>query len=439
ESKSQPGPGSIYRPDLDTWKSVSTQEAPMSREHHTAVWTGEEMIVWGGIISFNTGGRYCQAPNTAPIARCQNKTVSANPDNTADASIDNGSSDPDGDPLTLTQSPPGPYPVGMTSVMLTVTDGRGGSSMCSATVTITAFGPPPGDPAPGGKPPDNGSVLLYNYYTSGASPSSHNTGFALTNNHKSTGVFVHLFFVDGSSCVPADTFVCLAPKQTINFLASDLVPGETGYLWAIATDSNGVPSNHNFLSGRAEVTTATGIQAKLDAVAIAAIAAVPATADCTFGCIATLNFDGVHYGKVPRVLELDPVYSAADGNSTLLVVNNLSGNLYTGTPAIGALQGILTNKDTGTPYNFTNGAANCQFKSFLSDAFPLISPVFSAALPSKQEGNLKLWASTNIGLSGAVLRYNPKKKGKKFNSGDNLRAVTLTTAGLVIPVFPPAC
>jgi len=40
---------------------------------------------------------------------------------TADASIDNGSFDPDpGDTITLTQSPAGPYPVGTNTVMLTV-------------------------------------------------------------------------------------------------------------------------------------------------------------------------------------------------------------------------------------------------------------------------------------------------------------------------------
>ena len=30
----------------------------------------------------------------------------------ADASINNGSFDPDGDPITFSQSPPGPYPLG---------------------------------------------------------------------------------------------------------------------------------------------------------------------------------------------------------------------------------------------------------------------------------------------------------------------------------------
>src|SRR6266478_1934146 len=32
----------------DTWTATSTTSAPAARENHTAVWTGSEMIVWGG-------------------------------------------------------------------------------------------------------------------------------------------------------------------------------------------------------------------------------------------------------------------------------------------------------------------------------------------------------------------------------------------------------
>src|SRR5438128_3060287 len=45
----------------DTWTATSTTSAPAGRYLHTAVWTGTEMIVWGGFNGssfFNTGGRY---------------------------------------------------------------------------------------------------------------------------------------------------------------------------------------------------------------------------------------------------------------------------------------------------------------------------------------------------------------------------------------------
>ncbi len=45
----------------DTWTATTLTNAPAARNLHTAVWTGSEMIVWGGDNSgglLNTGGRY---------------------------------------------------------------------------------------------------------------------------------------------------------------------------------------------------------------------------------------------------------------------------------------------------------------------------------------------------------------------------------------------
>jgi hypothetical protein len=78
----------------------------------------------------------CATPNQPPVAKAKNVTVSAGPDCTANASIDDGSFDPDGDPITITQSPAGPYPLGITNVMLTVMDPRGATSQAFATVTV---------------------------------------------------------------------------------------------------------------------------------------------------------------------------------------------------------------------------------------------------------------------------------------------------------------
>jgi N-acetylneuraminic acid mutarotase len=54
--------GGKYNPSTDTWTATSTTNAPDARDLHTAVWTGSEMIVWGGQDNFgnnlNTGGRY---------------------------------------------------------------------------------------------------------------------------------------------------------------------------------------------------------------------------------------------------------------------------------------------------------------------------------------------------------------------------------------------
>src|SRR5436190_16231982 len=64
ESGSVYNTGGRYSPGTDSWTSTSTTDAPSHRAGHTAVWTGSEMIVWGGMNSdpfrspFNTGGRY---------------------------------------------------------------------------------------------------------------------------------------------------------------------------------------------------------------------------------------------------------------------------------------------------------------------------------------------------------------------------------------------
>ncbi len=91
------------------------------------------------IVHADTAGK-CK--NRAPVAVCQNVTVSAGASCTADASIDNGSSDPDGDTFTLTQAPTGPYPLGTTSVTLAVTDSKGAASQCTAIVTVVDTTPP---------------------------------------------------------------------------------------------------------------------------------------------------------------------------------------------------------------------------------------------------------------------------------------------------------
>ena len=59
--------GGRYTPSTDTWTATSTTNAPEVRQLHTAVWTGSEMIVWGGAdgtILLNTGGRYNLSTNT---------------------------------------------------------------------------------------------------------------------------------------------------------------------------------------------------------------------------------------------------------------------------------------------------------------------------------------------------------------------------------------
>ena len=44
----QSNAGGRYNPSMDTWTATNSAAAPSARSLHTAVWTGNEMIVWGG-------------------------------------------------------------------------------------------------------------------------------------------------------------------------------------------------------------------------------------------------------------------------------------------------------------------------------------------------------------------------------------------------------
>lgn len=68
------GDGAIYDPAADTWRTIATQGAPAAREYASAVWTGTEMVVWGGSAAsaasssttqyFGDGAAYNPTTNT---------------------------------------------------------------------------------------------------------------------------------------------------------------------------------------------------------------------------------------------------------------------------------------------------------------------------------------------------------------------------------------
>jgi hypothetical protein len=81
--------GGRYNPALNSWSPVSLSGAPVARGWHAAVWTGKEMIVWGGMNDLNSishrndGGRYNPVANSwtavttngAPSARQEHRAV----------------------------------------------------------------------------------------------------------------------------------------------------------------------------------------------------------------------------------------------------------------------------------------------------------------------------------------------------------------------------
>src|SRR2546427_10244469 len=100
----------LYNPNTDTWTPTSTANSPSAHHSHTAVWTGNLMIVWGGYDGsyfVNTGGRYVVAPAVDSdgdgFSECQGDCDDTNPavhpgaaescdrtDNNCDGRIDEG-------------------------------------------------------------------------------------------------------------------------------------------------------------------------------------------------------------------------------------------------------------------------------------------------------------------------------------------------------------
>lgn len=124
----------VYDPATNTWTTKAGM--PTSRRELAAGVINGKLYAVGGTGNPTTLEVYEPFSNSAPVASCQNVTVSTELGCAARASIDNGSSDPDGDSITVSQSPSGPYPLGATTVTLTVTDSHGASSSCTATVTV---------------------------------------------------------------------------------------------------------------------------------------------------------------------------------------------------------------------------------------------------------------------------------------------------------------
>jgi hypothetical protein len=78
--------GDRYDPLLDAWTPVNTVGAPSARNSHPAVWTGSEMVIWGGFDGtsvLNSGGRYNPATDIwsstttvgAPVGRANTIAV----------------------------------------------------------------------------------------------------------------------------------------------------------------------------------------------------------------------------------------------------------------------------------------------------------------------------------------------------------------------------
>jgi len=321
------------------------------------------------------------------------------------------------------------------------------SILAAATLlSFTAMAADPGTPFPDASALSDqraGSVLIYNLYSSSAAnPIAENTRINITNTSETAMIAVHLFFIDGSTCSPADNFICLTANQTMTLNASEFDPGTMGYIVAVAVDpGTGCPVKHNFLIGDAYIKMAEGFQANLGAEAVTAVDLSGLGCDAG-SSTATLTFNGAQYGRLPMVLAVDSVPSIQDGNATLLVINNPSGDFSTAANPVGIVFGILYSQ-LEVPFSFTfDRSDRCQVKERLTDRFPRTAPRFTNIVPAGTTGWMKFWSVSNQPLTGAMINLNRNAAtvATAYNQGHNLHKLTLfPSAAITIPVFPANC
>ncbi|MFM8394627.1 MAG: hypothetical protein ACKOB4_11960, partial [Acidobacteriota bacterium] len=300
---------------------------------------------------------------------------------------------------------------------------------------FTANPPPtlagPGAPVPFGSTlpgPHAGSVLIFNAYSS-AVDRTHDSAITLTNTSPDQPVNVRLFLVDGQSGAVENMLLALTPNQTIRLLASDLDPGMTGFLIAVAVNEQGCPTDFNQLTGDAQVRFETGHAATLAALAIPAISSLGLLCQPDATSM-TLRFDGVAYQRLPRSLAVTSIPSRVDGVQTLVVLNRLGGDLLSGVPPLGDLDGALFN-DLEARWDFSLNSPGPQLRGILSSAtFPRTSLRFENVIPAGRTGWMRVNLSTETALSGAVFFDDPNG----FNGGHNLHLLTLSsTATIKVP------
>lgn len=301
-----------------------------------------------------------------------------------------------------------------------------------------------------------GSVLFFNYYTSDALSAQVNTRFNITNVNPSQDIVIHVFFVDSNTCNIADAFVCLTGNQTTTFLASDLDPNITGYMVAVAVDTQGRPVGFNFLAGDELVVTSTGHRFGLAAMAAARRDGNFASPINTDGTSATMFFNGNQYDFLPYAMVLDSFPSQVGAVGAPLA----DTRIYVYTPMTDLITG---NVFSGTLFFLMHDDAEHTFSGqlplncFLASDKQRItsvrtSPPINTIVPTGRtgwaafygNGSQKVLCSTSgstTTLTTVPLMGATATKVGSFNGGHNLRYATTFTPGysISIPVITPSC
>jgi hypothetical protein len=283
-----------------------------------------------------------------------------------------------------------------------------------------------------------GSILVFPYYTSGndAPPAVNDTRISLTNisppaNPKAFQAFVHVFLVEGSSCMQTDFFVCLTPGATYSFNALSMDPVITGYIIAIAVDAmTGLPVQNNVLVGNAFLNTPN----YYGNYGAESFAANSTNLFADQGTVATLFFDGIGYDPVPKKFAVE-IQSLVDVPApfqrivTAGMIGDLSSGILSGAAQSATGQIINEQEDSRSINNLVTGA--CQAMGVISDTVR-VGGGLANFIPSGRSGTVRFEVGGAVGL--LLTPRNTRWGGVR-----TLHKTATVATSLTIPVFFPNC
>ncbi|MGE0131723.1 MAG: HYR domain-containing protein [Blastocatellales bacterium] len=148
-----------------------------------------------------------------------------------------------------------------------------------------------------------GSVLFFHKYTSDTARANViNTLITVTNTNPRDSVIVRVFFVHDS--VFEDQFVTLVANQSRTLVAGKESPNMTGYVMAVAVNSQGLPAQFNWLIGSASLRDDRGHEASYNAFTVAKRSGGPVNFNIG-GLSSDIKFDNADYDRLPKVAAID--------------------------------------------------------------------------------------------------------------------------------------